>query len=154
MKKPIGSLLVFLACVAIVTCTTVVYAKNRYDNEFVGDNFCSTKGTMAALNVVSWLILIAKMFIPILLIVFGSLDLYKVVISGEQSAVPKALKSLGYRAIIGIFIFFLPTLTRAALGYLLPADYNTCAKCLLQPGSCKDGSILQVNEDHKANSTN
>ena len=147
MKKHMRKIMLFLACVAIVTATTTVYARNNYDDEFVGDNFCHIKGTMAALNVVSWLLLIAKMMIPVIIIVFGSLDLYKVVISGEAGDVPKAAKSLGFRCVLGVFIFFLPTLTKTVLGYLLPSEYNTCAKCLLQPGTCKDGNILEVNED-------
>jgi hypothetical protein len=153
MKKHMSKIMLLLACLVIVASTTTVYARNNYDDEFVGDNFCHLKGTQAALNVVSWLILIAKMMIPIIIIIFGTLDLYKVVTSGEAGDVPKAAKSLAYRVVIGVFIFFLPTLTKAVIGYMLPQEYNTCAKCLLQPGACKDGSILQVNEDLKNNAT-
>lgn len=142
MKKNIGRIMLLLSCVAIVSATTTVYAWNNYDNEFVGDNICNQAGAQAALNVVSWLILIMKMFIPLLIIVFGSLDMYKAVINGEAEGMKKAGKSLGIRMILGIFIFFLPTLTKTFLGYLLPKDYNTCVKCLLEPGTCKGGVVI------------
>jgi hypothetical protein len=153
MKKHMSKIMLFLACMVIVASTTTVYAYNNYDDEYVGQDFCQQTGVQASLNVVSWLLLIAKMMIPMIIIIFGSLDLYKVVISGDAGDVPKAARSLGYRIILGVFIFFLPTLTKAFLGYLLPQDYNTCAKCVLQPGSCK-GYIFTSSNDHTENSDN
>ena len=153
MKKHMSKIMLFLACMVIVASTTTVYAYNNYDDEFVGQDFCQQTGVQASLNVISWLLLIAKMMIPMVIIIFGSLDLYKVVISGDAGDVPKAARSLGYRIILGVFIFFLPTLTKTVLGYLLPQDYNTCAKCVLQPGSCK-GYIFTSSNDHTENSDN
>ena len=152
MKKNIGRIMLFLACVAIVASTTTVYAYNNYDSEYVGDNICNQAGTQAALNVVSWLLFILKMFIPVVIVIFGSLDMYKAVINGEAEAMKKAGKSLGYRMALGIFIFFLPTLTHTVLGYLLPDDYKTCSKCLFQPGTCKNGIVIpSANDDPNNN---
>ena len=147
MKKNIGRIMLFLACVAVVASTTTVYAWNNYNNEFVGDNICEQPGTQSALNVVSWLILILKMFIPLIIVVFGSIDMYKAVITGEADGMTKAAKSLGYRMVLGIFIFFLPTLVKTFIGYLLPEDYSTCAHCLFQPGTCKNGIVIPSAND-------
>ena len=153
MKKHMSKIMLFLACLVIVACSTTVYAKNNFDNEYVGQDFCQKPGVQASMNILSWIILIAKLMIPIIIIIFGTLDLYKVVISGNAGDVPKAAKSLGYRIALGVFIFFLPTLIRATIGYLLPSDYNTCVKCLLQPGSCK-GNIIVNPENFDNNSNN
>ena len=155
MKKNIGRIMLFLSCVAVVASTTTVYAWNNYNNEFVGDNICEQPGTQSALNVVSWLILILKMFIPLIIVVFGSIDMYKAVITGEADGMTKAAKSLGYRMVLGIFIFFLPTLVKTFIGYLLPEDYSTCAHCLFQPGTCKNGIVIpSANDNPEDNSQN
>ena len=76
---------------------------NRFMLQFIVVNV----GVSGNFNVVSWLLLIAKMMIPMVIIIFGSLDLYKVVISGDAGDVPKAARSLGYRIILGVFIFLI-----------------------------------------------
>ena len=92
------------------------------------------------------------MFIPVLIVIFGSLDMYKAVIGGDAEAMKKAGKQLGYRMVLGIFIFFLPTLVYTILGYLLPDDYETCAKCLFEPGTCKNGIVIPSANDDPNNS--
>ena len=43
----------------------------------------------------------------------------------------------------------LPAIIKSVLGYLLPADYNNCAKCFFQPGSCQ-GSVLDPIDNKKS----
>lgn len=54
--------------------------------------------------------LVFKIVIPVLLIVFGMVDLGKAVISSDDKAVSKAAKSLLNRVIAGVCIFFVPLL--------------------------------------------
>ena len=147
-NKKIKILLNILVIVAIFAIGWV-YAGNLYDNDYVGDNFCSEKGTIAAINVVAWIILIAKIAIPFIIIFFGTFDIVKMVIAGDTATLSKKFKSLGLRVLLGVFIFFLPALIKAILGYLLPADYNNCAKCFFQPGTC-EGSVLDPIDNKKS----
>lgn len=147
-NKKIKILLNILVIVAIFAFGWV-YAGNLYDNDYVGQNFCSEKGTIAAINVVAWIILIAKIAIPFVIIFFGTFDIVKMVINGDTGTMSKKFKSLGLRVVLGVFIFFLPAIIKSVLGYLLPADYNNCAKCFFQPGSCQ-GSVLDPIDNKKS----
>lgn len=53
---------------------------------------------------------IARVLLPIILILLGSIDFAKVVISNEKEAMPKALSNFITRVIIAIAIFLLPTI--------------------------------------------
>ena len=147
-KRNIKILLNILIIVAILGIG-FVYADNLYDNDFVGDNFCSEKGTIAAINVVAWIILIAKIAIPFIIIFFGTFDIVKAVIDGNNDSLLKKLKALGIKVVLGVFIFFLPALVKGVVGYLVPAEYNKCAKCLFEPGSCK-GSVMDPIDNKKS----
>ena len=140
-KRTIKILLNVLIIVAILGLGMVYAGPNIYDDTYVGKDFCSEKGTIAAINVVAWIIMIAKIAIPFIIIFFGTFDIVKMVIDGDTSTMSKKLKSLGLRVVLGVFIFFLPAITKGVLGYLLPEDYNNCAKCFFKPGTC-DGNIM------------
>lgn len=152
MKKNINKILLFIMCLALVTLTSTVYASGKYDDEYIGDDFCNLAGTKAGLNVLSWILLILRLMIPIIIIFRGTLDVYKIVISGETKDILPAAKSLGCRIVIGVFIFFIPTLIKSCIGYLLPESYDACAQCLLRPGECT-GEIIPNTKNSQKGST-
>ena len=61
-------------------------------------------------QIVGIVLLVFKIVIPILLIVWGMLDLGKAVVAAKDDEIKKATKSLAFRAVAGILIFFIPTL--------------------------------------------
>ena len=62
------------------------------------------------LSIVGYLVMIVKIVIPILLIVFGMLDVGKSVIASKPDEVTKNLKSFAMRSIAAVLIFFIPSL--------------------------------------------
>ena len=94
-------------------------------------------------QVVGYVFLIAKIVIPIILIILGMVDLGKAVISSDDKAISKAAKSLLMRTIAAIAIFFIPTIIKLAFEFVagfnedMKNDAQNCIDCLTSPnGSC------------------
>lgn len=95
-------------------------------------------------QLVGKILVVFKIAIPILLIVFGMIDLGKAVIASKEDAIEKATSTLIKRLIAGVVIFFIPFLVDAIFGLISSfADldtpeysYNVCEKCVTKPSSC------------------
>lgn len=107
------------------------------DDKFAAENFC--KGTVQGVfTTLGWVFFVVKIVIPILLIVFGSIDLGKAVISSKDDEIKKSVKTLVVRTIAGIIIFFVPTILGLFVKLIDNSDvYNgtfwDCTKCMLDP---------------------
>lgn len=87
---------------------------------------------------VGMFLLVFKIVIPILLIIFGMVDLGKAVISSDDKAVSKAAKSLLNRVIAGVCIFFIPTIVGVIFNMVgsfgeVKDQYTVCAACISSP---------------------
>ena len=71
-------------------------------------NFCTS--TSAIWKLVGQILYIFKIVIPILVVIFGMIDLGKAVVASKDDEIKKAAKSLLFRALAGILIFFIPTI--------------------------------------------
>ena len=87
---------------------------------------------------IGYLIIIVKIIIPILLIVLGVVDYAKAVVSSDTDSVQKATSTLIKRIIIGIAIFFIPTIVNLVFKSFLHTDnsYDDCRVCLFEPSKC------------------
>ena len=101
-------------------------------------DFCADSANVW--QVVGKILVVFKIVIPLLLIIFGMIDLGKAVISSEEKAIKEATNSLLRRAIAAVVIFFIPTIVGAVLGLIgsfnddtTTADYNVCKACLTKP---------------------
>ena len=90
--------------------------------------------------------LVFKIVIPVLLIIFGMIDLGKAVISSDDKAVSKAAKSLLNRVIAGICIFFVPTI----VGFVFKMvgsfgeakdQFDYCSACVSNPSGNKCAEV-------------
>lgn len=109
------------------------------DINYIGDNFCETKEVLSVIRMVGYILLIAKLIAPIIIIVIGTLKFYNAIKDGSSDSTLKNAKSLIVRVFVGIIIFFLPTLIHAVLYNFISDDSKKCEVCLLQPGSCDPG---------------
>lgn len=92
-------------------------------------------------QIIGWVLWVFKIVIPIVIIVFGMIDLGKAVVASKDDEIKKSVKSLVMRAIAGIIIFFIPTLVGAIFGLVgqfrseeYEAEYNICKECITHPG--------------------
>ena len=101
-------------------------------------NFCETSASMWQL--VGKILVVFKIVIPLLLIIFGMIDLGKAVISSDEKAIKNATNSLLRRAIAAVVVFFIPTIVSAIFGLVdnftedkNNAGYDNCRTCLVHP---------------------
>ena len=98
--------------------------------------FCTNAGSIW--YTIGMFMLVFKVVIPVLLIVFGMIDLGKAVISSDDKAVSKAAKTLLNRVIAGVCIFFIPTIVGLVFKMVgafgeVEDEYDYCAACVSNP---------------------
>ena len=97
--------------------------------------FCES--TASIWGIIGWLVMILKIVIPLLLIIFGMLDLGKAVIASDDKAINKAVTTLLHRFIAGVIVFFVPTLVIALFNAFTginassTGSYGKCVRCVL-----------------------
>jgi hypothetical protein len=101
-------------------------------------NFCTKTKPIWVL--VGRILGIFKIVIPLLVIIFGMIDLGKAVVASKDDEIKKAAKSLLFRALAGILIFFIPTIVgfcfTLADGFNADGDYSICEQCITNPSGC------------------
>lgn len=109
--------------------------------------FCES--TANIWQIVGYVLLIFKIVIPVLLIVFGMVDLGKAVIASKSDEVKKATSSLMMRAIAAVAIFLIPTIIGVIMGFVADfkesgaqKDFNVCKACITRPNgnTCSDSA--------------
>ncbi len=95
-------------------------------------SFCDNKGVKGTLKLIGNLLLIAKIIIPIILIIFGIIEFTKALTSADNDAISKATKSFILKIISAIIIFILPTLINFIFSSIVKegSDYNQCRRCI------------------------
>lgn len=95
-------------------------------------------------QVVGYVLLVFKIVIPILVIILGMIDLGKAVVASKDDEIKKGIKSLMWRAIAAVIIFFIPTLVSLIMGLVTnfsdsgaKADFDICKQCISSPGKGK-----------------
>lgn len=105
-------------------------------------DFC--KNTANIWQIIGWVLLIFKIVIPVLLIIFGMVDLGKAVVASKSDEVTKSVKSLAMRAAAAVIIFLIPTVIGIIMGFVADFkdsgaadDFNVCRSCITRPnGEC------------------
>lgn len=95
-------------------------------------------------SIVGWVLWVFKIVIPIIIIIFGMIDLGKAVVASKDDEIKKSIKSLAMRAVAGIVIFFVPSLVSAIFGLVdsfqtdteLQGEYGVCETCIKNPSAC------------------
>ena len=92
-----------------------------------------------------------KIVIPLLLIIFGMIDLGKAVISSDEKQISKSTQTIIKRLIAAVVIFFIPTIVSVVFGLIASfgeqrGDFNICKECISHPGNCKSVADLACTE--------
>ena len=111
--------------------------KEPDEEPFDSGSFCSD--ISGGLKIAGYTIIIIKIITPLAIILMGSFDFYKAVSSGKQDDLKKQAIMLGNRVLVGLIIFFLPTILKTTLNFLSgDSEYINCINCLFDPtNSCK-----------------
>ena len=94
-------------------------------------------------QIIGWVLFFFKVAIPIIIILFGAIDLGKAVVASKDDEIKKSVKTLVMRAIAGIVIFFIPTIVGVIFSLVTEftnspykSEYNVCKTCITSPLSC------------------
>ena len=101
-------------------------------------DFCLDTSTIWGF--IGYILMAIKIIIPILIIVLGIIDFAKVVTSNDDKAIKIASTGLIKRLILGIAIFFIPSLVSLVFSMVKEAApvlerIEECQVCLLRPTS-------------------
>ena len=106
--------------------------------------FCSSSWKIW--KFIGLIINILKIAIPVLIVLFATLDLGKAVIAGKDDEIKAAQKMLIKRLIYGVLIFFVVTIVQVVINLVTSADSgntaastattNKCWKCAVDPKNC------------------
>jgi len=105
------------------------------------NDFCSSmSGLLKIIGIVLW---IFKVVIPIIIVIYGMIDLGKAVMASKDDEIKKALKQLMYRLAAGVLIFFIPTFIMFIFelisdfnNIMTATEFDVCKTCILNPGEC------------------
>lgn len=117
-----------------------VEEKPSGDNPNVQVNYC--QGLSTTFIFIGHLIRLAKILIPIVIIGFGIMDFFKAMTGAKDDEIKKSLRSLVFRLISGVCIFFLPMFINLIFSFVsgwsesYEATYQDCFKCIWDVGSC------------------
>ena len=111
---------------------------------YVLENPCNESNILRVLHIFGYFLLIAKILIPLLIIGFGTFDIFNSVIDKDEKSLTKQLRILGIRIISGLIVFFLPDIVYLVFGMSNQTNtyqqdgYQACAECVLKPlsGNC------------------
>ena len=118
------------------------------DEVLAGDwdvaSFCNGP-VQGVFTTIGWVFFILKIVVPIILIVMGSIDLAKAVAASKDDEIKKAVGSLVKRAVLGVLIFFIPTILSFVVELIGGDDiydensvtFGRCTYCMLNPGECR-----------------
>ncbi len=113
-------------------------------------DFCDKKGVLKSMQIVNRALFIAKIVVPILLIVFGIIELSKALISSDDNAIKSSVNSLIKKIIIGLIVFFVPTIVKAIFNQI--DDYtslsnNGCYVCLFDTNDNECENLIANSND-------
>lgn len=111
------------------------------DSQHIGEDVCSEPAVKKVLRLIGVVILILRFSVPFIIIAKGTFLFYNAIIKDGADQLGKSAKEFGSKILLGIIVFFIPTLIKAALDLYsgfsnVESDYVTCSTCLLDPVNC------------------
>jgi len=113
------------------------------------NDFCSSEAGYRVFGFVGIILNIIQIAIPIILILWGSIDLLKAIMSSDESSIKKAQGLLIKRAIYGVVIFFIPMLVKFIMGMVGGDELtnNACMYCFSNGSECLEKAKNMNTED-------
>ncbi len=146
MKKISFFLVVMLISFFGFSLVVEAQSYKKYSNEYQvlegeisEENFCSK--SKSVIKYVGKIFFVAKIVVPLIIIVLGSIDLAKAVVAQKEDEIKNATQMFVKRLIFGVIIFFVPSIVSIIFN-LLPTDTTggvtetSCSECFLHPYSC------------------
>lgn len=97
---------------------------------------------------VSTAILIIKIVVPILLIIFGMLDLGKAVVASKEDEIKKGQQTFLKRVISAVIVFFVIQIVQLLVSFISNSDQNVsrCFNCFVN-GKIADNACISTSKN-------
>lgn len=130
-----------------------VYGKDNNieeDLEIKPITFCEENRVLKVFQILGYIVFGAKIIVPLILLILGTIDFAKAVISSNDKAPQEALKSFGLRIVAAIIVFLIPTFLEFLITLINDASETfkekneNCTNCLFNPfdsGKCKATNV-------------
>lgn len=98
--------------------------------------------------IVASIVTIIKIVVPVLLIIFGMIDLVKAVTAGKEDEIKKAQSVFIRRLIMGILVFFVVLIVQMLISFVSnkDSDVSSCFNCFIN-GNVGDGACSVSNNN-------
>ena len=107
---------------------------NTGDGEFNTENFCSGS-VQGVFTTIGWVFFIAKILIPIVLIIFGSIDFGRAIIANKDDEIKKGQQTFVKRLVAAVIVFLVVFVVQIVLGLVAPRGENSnvwsCFDCIV-----------------------
>lgn len=134
MKKKFSYLFLLMLCALL---STPIYAADVKGCSIIGNG---VKIDVKIANTVHTVVLIIQIVVPILLVVFGMMDLVKAVIAGKEDEIKKSQMTFVKRLIAGALVFFVFVIVKMLVSFVADDDgIMNCANCFLNGANSKTG---------------
>ena len=139
MKKRVALLLILLAC--LVFMPSVMAANVQGCEAVIPGVVIDTK----IANTVHTIIVVIKIAVPILLIIFGMLDLGKAVVAAKEDEIKKGQQTFIKRAIAAVIVFFVLQIVQIIVRFISAGDANIaqCFNCFIH-GTAETSSCEKI----------
>ena len=145
MFKKIGLLLTIVTCVSIINLSNV-YAETYSNYEDVAPVSCGSgllTDIPAKLPQILKIVYIGlQIAVPVILVILGSLDLFKSITAGKDDEIKKGQQTFIKRLIAAAIVFFVFAIVKLVITFVgndNSSKIMNCANCLLN-NSCKKSS--------------
>ena len=97
---------------------------------------------------VSTAILIIKIVVPILLIIFGMLDLGKAVVASKEDEIKKGQQTFLKRVVSAVIVFFVIQIVQLLVSFISNSDQNVsrCFNCFVN-GKIDDNACISTSKN-------
>lgn len=107
--------------------------------------FCDEKGVLKSLKIINMVITVAKILVPLLIIIYGSIDYGKAALSDDGDALEKTTQKLIKKIVVGVMIFMIPTIINSLISFSQSSkdkadansgEFRKCALCFAGHKDC------------------
>ncbi len=107
--------------------------------------FC--RKTAEIWQLVGTILMVIKIVFPLLVVIFGIIDIGKSVVAQKPEEISKSFKSFLYRLAAAVAIFFIPTVVAFGINLAhgfqtVNNDYSVCSSCISNPNGCDIGETV------------
>ena len=142
-------------CTSDKACTWNKHS-NKCETGYVLDKPCSQDSILHVLHLIGYLLYIAKILVPLIIIGFATFDLFKAVTDKDDQSLKKQTRIVLTRILSGLIVFFIPSIVYALFGIssqfntFRESEYQTCVDCLLKPtnGNCKYDVSIKADDSN------